>query len=80
MKGTVRKISTINGFFTVETIGGLTVIEPLDGIDIEVGDVIRGDLESHGSETLKLQGGEEFEGLIQASQCSAAHATKLLGG
>ena len=80
MKGTVQNISNFNGFVAVETLGGLTVIEPLDDVALEVGDVIRGDLESHGSETLKLQGGEEFEGIIQAIQCSAAHATKLLGG
>jgi hypothetical protein len=80
MIGTVRKISKTNGFFTVETPGGLTVIEPLDEVELEIGDVIRGDLESHGNETLKIQGREEFEGLIQAVHASAAHAEKLLRG
>ena len=81
MIGRVHRISKSNETFAVETTGGkLTVVEALDPIAIGVGDVIRGDLESRGRETLRVAGGTEFECVIRAIHCSRAEAAKLLRG
>jgi hypothetical protein len=81
MIGKVRSISKTNAAIAVETTGGqITVVDPLDPISVSIGDVIRGDLESLGRETLKVAGGAEFECLIRAIHCSPAEAAKWLRG
>ena len=56
MIGKVRAINQQKGFIAVETDGNeFSVIELLGGYDVEIGDVISGDLESLGGKTVTSQ-------------------------
>lgn len=52
MEGRVISINPHKGFIAIKTDGGITVVELLGGYEVEVEDIISGDLESHGGETL----------------------------
>ncbi len=53
MTGTVSNIDYQRGFVTVETNCGYTVFELLGDYEINIGDVIIGNLDSLGGEKLK---------------------------
>lgn len=81
MIGKVYSTNKQSGLLSVETAGGkLTVVEPLDPVSVAIDDVIRGDLESLGRETLRIARGEEFEASIHAVRCSRREAARLLRG
>lgn len=82
MRGTVRIVSSQTGFVAVETERGYTVLEPLSGEPIEVGDVITGNaLEKLGGATLWSETRqEEVRAFVQDVYGSLERARKLLKG
>ena len=60
MQGIVHTINRRRGMFIVQFDGGFAVFELLDGIDINPGDHISGDLEALGGEELLHLGHREF--------------------
>lgn len=66
MKGIVTHIDYQNGFVTVETNIGSTVFELLGDYEINIGDVIIGNLDFLGEEQLKnSSAGETIDVFIQ---------------
>ena len=82
MRGTVRIVSLQTGFVAVETDRGYTVIEPLSGEPIEVGDVISGNgLEKLGGATLWSETRQrEVRAFVQDVYGSLERASRLLEG
>ena len=79
MKGIVRFISKNGVFAAVETAAGeYSVLEITDSISLDIEDIISGDLESLGGETLRHETGEEFEVFIQDIHASEQLARQFL--
>ncbi|MBA7577804.1 hypothetical protein ES708_19659 [subsurface metagenome] len=79
MIGKVRAINQQKGFIAVETDGNeFSVIELLGEYGVEIGDVISGDIESLGGETVinKTQS-EEMDVFIQDCHCDAQRVRQL---
>ena len=80
MTGKVRAINQQKGFIAVETDSNeFSVFELLGGYDVEIGDVISGDLKSLGGETVinKTQS-EEMDVFIQDCHCDAQRVRQLM--
>lgn len=80
MNGTIIAINRINGMHAVRIeAGSVTVFEMTDSHEAAAGDVITGELQTLGSETLtnKTQL-ESFEAYIQDAFCSDSRWRKLL--
>jgi hypothetical protein len=79
MIGTVVLVNPKNGFFVVEVeAGDCTVVEMLGGYDILVGDVVSGNLHSHGGEDLHNQTQQETMSVyIQGIHCSSSTARAM---
>jgi hypothetical protein len=80
MIGKVRAINQQKGFIAVETDSNeFSVFELLGGYDVEIDDVISGDLESLGGETVinKTQS-EELDVFIQDSHCDTQRVHQLM--
>jgi hypothetical protein len=79
MRGTVEIVNPSNGNFAVRTSEGLTVVELMDRITVEVGDEIAGNLTEHGSVTLRhVASGERFDAFIQAVDASVESARESM--
>ena len=79
MKGTVISVNQRKGFVAARTDHGITVIELLGGYEVEVGDVLTGDLDTHGGEKLRNETkSETMDVYIQAIHCSPASAQDLM--
>jgi uncharacterized protein YbjQ (UPF0145 family) len=78
MKGTVCGWSSNRAFFALRTDYGYTVLEVHYG-ELEMGDVVSGDLDSHGSARFhnETQGGR-IDGYVQAIQATREAAINLL--
>jgi hypothetical protein len=58
-------------FFAVQTSGGITVVENPSGCDVQVGDVIRGNFETLGGESMYNETQlEEMDVFVQDFHCS----------
>jgi len=80
MIGKVRAINHKEGLIAVETDSNeFSIIELLGGYDVEMGDIISGDLESLGSETVinKTQK-EEMDVFIQDCYCNVNRVRQLI--
>ncbi|WP_457571530.1 hypothetical protein [Desulfovulcanus sp.] len=78
MKGIVRAINPRKGMVAVETSLGYSILELL-GDDVEIGDIISGNLDSLGSETVRNETQmENIEVFIQDCHCTAQHARLML--
>ena len=82
MRGTVRIVSEQTGFVAVETERGYTVLEPLNGEPIEIGDIISGTgLERLGGATLWSETKQqELRAFVQDVFGSLDRAKALLQG
>lgn len=70
MQGSVSFVNPKNGFFIVEVgAGDYTVVEILGGYDIEIGDIIAGDLDSPGDGFLR----NETQGVIMSVYVQDVH-------
>lgn len=79
MQGKVIIINNRKGFIAVQTDYGVTVIELLGDYNIELEDIISGDLESCGSEDLfNMTQDEEMNTYIQATGCSRSCIKELM--
>ena len=79
MKAKIIAVNFKKGFVAVSTGGGITVFELLGGYDVEVGDVISGDLESLGGETFVNETqSEEMDVYVQGVHCTEANARQLM--
>lgn len=78
--GTVVALNPQRGMFIVEIHDGdYAVFELLDGIDLHVGDQVRGDLEALGSEELMhLEQKQRFSAYGQSGPSSLAACKRLL--
>lgn len=82
MKGVVslinRRNDRIAAFIEDE---GFTVFELLGGYSIEIGDIVSGNLDSHGGETFRnLTQLEDMDVYVQAIHCSKSVALRLVKG
>ena len=80
MNGTIIAINRINGMHAVQIEdGGVTVFELTDSHDAALGDVIAGELQTLGSETLANKTQQEsFDAYIQDAFCSDSRWRALL--
>lgn len=79
MKGRVIGIDVRKGFFAIKTDGGITVAETLEGPNVEMGDIISGNLESEGGETfINETQGIKTSVFVQGTQCTPEFAKHLL--
>ncbi|MCK4118351.1 hypothetical protein ACI2UK_13960 [Ralstonia nicotianae] len=80
-EGEVIAVNRRRGFFIIAIDqGDYVVFELLSGIDISIGDRIRGDLNALGSEDLYHVGHEEeFEAYGQSGPSSLSACRRLLG-
>jgi len=79
MRARVVDVNLRRGFIAVATSGGITVMEFLGGYEVEMEDVISGDLESLGGEVVVNETrGEKMEVYIQDVDCTAEHAKELM--
>ena len=79
MRGTVRRVSGVNGFTAIETSPGEYTVAELLGGEAEPGDRVEGDLESLGRKTLrKLPNGERLEVFIQDCHANDDRVVRLL--
>ena len=67
MEGTVKAVNPLNGMFAVEVDdGGFTIVELLDSVDVGIGEVVHGELQSLGGESLlNVTTGDKFDCYIQ---------------
>ena len=81
MNGQITFINQRRGMAAVLTSnGGFTVIELLGGYDVQIGDVVSGDLESHGGETIYNNTQmESMDVYIQGIHCTKQNAINLCG-
>jgi hypothetical protein len=71
MKGKVIAVDPKRVFAGIQTDGGITPIEIIDAYDLELGEVIIGDLEGVGTmATLTKENGGSFSAFIQDCHCS----------
>ena len=82
MDGTVVLVNQRKGFFAVEVgagSGDFTVVELLDSCEVAVGDIVSGDLHSHGGEELmnKTQR-QSMSVYIQGIHCAASTARAMV--
>lgn len=67
------------GFIAVQTDGGITVFELIGGYEVNIGDSIRGDFETHGGETYHNDtSGEEMDVFVQGIHCSPEVARRMM--
>ena len=80
LNGTITHISRSNGMFIVRIDeGDCVVFELLDGIDLQVGQLVRGNLTGLGGETLTVvDDGTDFEAFGQSGPSSLNACLKLL--
>jgi hypothetical protein len=80
MEGTVRFLQRRGGLAAVETErGDYTVVENLSSLDLEIGDVISGELHSlGGKELMHVTRDRLFSVFIQDFHCSRAVAVQTL--
>ncbi|WP_186038757.1 hypothetical protein [Burkholderia gladioli] len=80
-KGTVVAVNQRLGMFIVAIDGGdHAVFELLAGIDVVIGDRVRGELEALGRETLHHLGqGRDFDAYGQSGPSSLSACNRLLG-
>lgn len=81
MKGIVKMINPKRGMIAVEVdTNDLTVVEILEiTCAVEIGDVISGNLDSHGGEKLvNLSKNEKMDVFIQGSGCTPQNARNLM--
>lgn len=79
MKASVIAINTKKGFVAVSTENGITVFELLGGYEVEIGDVISGNLDSLGGETfINETQSEEMDVYVQGIRCTESNARQLM--
>lgn len=79
MRGVIKAVNASIGRFSVEIASGLTVVEQLDEIDVEAGDIVVGPLEELGRTALRhVTSNETFEVFIQAVGASERQALSML--
>ena len=81
MKGIVKMINRKRGMIAVEVdANDFTVIEILEmSYDVEIGDVISGNLDSHAGGTLiNLSKNEKMDVFIQGTNCTSQNAENLM--
>ena len=79
MKGRVIRINPKIDFVAVDTEGSITFFELLGEYEIEIDDIISGDLEAHAGKTLlNISKHEKMDVYIQGVQCTPQFARKLL--
>lgn len=79
IEGEVIGINERKGFIAINTDMGITVAELLGGYIIQMGDIIKGDLEIHGGiELLNMSQNEKIDAFIQGIHCTREFAAKLL--
>ncbi len=80
MKGTVTHVNRARGMAVVLTEEGwYAVVEILGGFDLDPGDVLFGNLDTHAGETLRnITQGEHQDVFIQAIHCSLESAMQLV--
>lgn len=80
MKGCVALINRRTGMFAVDLDDdGYTVVEPLGGNTVAIGDVISGALDMLGSEMLVNETQRErIDAIIQAIYCTRQNAVAML--
>ncbi|MEI2454559.1 hypothetical protein [Lysobacter firmicutimachus] len=81
VEGTVIRYNPIRGMFVVEVVeyGEYMVFELLDSVDIELGNIIAGDLRALGSVELRhLQAGRMFSAYGQSGPSSKQAALRLI--
>lgn len=66
MKGTIYHTNKTRGMYSVKIDNLYIVIEDLDGVDLNYGDIISGIPDGEGSAELKnLESGESFSAIVQ---------------
>ena len=73
MRGTITAINRARGMYAVALDdGSFTVFELLDSHELEIGDIVSGNLQSMGGETLinETQSREVFEVSVQNCGCT----------
>lgn len=79
MKGNVIAVNIKKGFVAISTDDGITVFELLGGYDVEVGDVISGNLDALGGETFNNETqSEEMDVYVQGVHCTESNAKHLM--
>lgn len=79
MKSEVIGINPRKSFVAVKTDAGITVFELLGGYDVELGDMISGNLEALGGETFFNETQqEEMEVYVQGIYCTEPNARQLM--
>lgn len=79
MSGIVKMLNSKRGMAAIETNSGYTVFEILGDYDVEIGDEISGDLDSHGGETFKnISKEEHIEVYVEAIQATEQNARQLI--
>ncbi len=80
MKGTVKLINASKGFIAVETSPGEYSVMELSNVEeVEIGDVISGDLEGLGHETVFNETqSEEIDVIIENCHCSLRDVRQMM--
>ncbi len=79
MKGEVILINYQKGFIAIQTDYGVSVVELLGSYDVEIGDIISGNLDDCGGEDLfNITQDEEMDTYIQATGCSQSCIQELM--
>lgn len=79
MKAKVIDINNKRGFVAVETANGITVFELLGLYEVELGDIISGNLESLGDRTFRNETRQEsLKVYVQGIHCSPQNARQLM--
>ncbi len=79
MKGEVIATNPHKGYIAVRTDGGTSVIELLGAYSVEIDDIISGNLERIGGETLRNETQlESMDVFIQGVHCTAQITNKLM--
>ena len=79
MRAKVIAVNYHKGFVAVETDGGITVFELLGGYNIQIGDIISGNLESEGSEIFMNETQKEkMDVFVQGIYCTPQNASQLM--
>lgn len=80
MNGVIAMANAGRNRYAVETDnGGFTIFELLEGATLEVGERVRGDLESVGSETFSVEG-RACSVFVENYHCSASNAAAWVSG
>jgi len=80
MQGTITLVNPRTGCFAVEVeAGDYTVIELTDTCEIEVGDIVSGNLHSPGGESLRnVTRNESMSVYVQGTHCAAETARAMV--